>query len=169
MLQFFSNHLINMDLSCLLYKTETKKSLSPRHENVRSYERVGALVWWLWRRLMFQRLWVRILALYTGWTFFTYMFVVKFVMFVWKDKNKWKRGRGRPIFFKKTYIAIMGHQSPRHLRSRAAGCIMSNHLIRNCNQLIHLCKIELCQSNLIFGPKGAILESELRAWATANS
>ena len=25
------------------------------------------------KRLMFQRLWVRILALYTGWTFFTYI------------------------------------------------------------------------------------------------
>ena len=32
------------------------------------------------RRLLFQRLCVRIPAPYTGWTFFTYIFVVKFVM-----------------------------------------------------------------------------------------
>ena len=29
------------------------------------------------------------------------MYVVKIVMFVWKDENKLKRGRGLPIFFKK--------------------------------------------------------------------
>ena len=29
--------------------------------------------------------------------FFTYIFVVKFVICVWKDENKWKRGRGRHI------------------------------------------------------------------------
>ena len=45
------------------------------------------------RRLMFQRSWVRIPALYTGWTFFTYIFVVKFVMCL-KRRKKWKRGRG---------------------------------------------------------------------------
>ena len=44
-------------------------------------------------RLMFRRLWVRIPALYTGWTFFTF-FVVKIVI---KDKNKQKRGREWPI------------------------------------------------------------------------
>ena len=31
-------------------------------------------------RLMFQRLQVQIPALYTGWTFFTYLFAVKFLM-----------------------------------------------------------------------------------------
>ena len=31
---------------------------------------------------------------------FAHLFVVKIVMFVWKDKNKWKRGRGWPIFKK---------------------------------------------------------------------
>ena len=36
------------------------------------------------RRLMFQRLWVRIPAPYTGWTFFTYLSIVKFVIYVWK-------------------------------------------------------------------------------------
>ena len=49
------------------------------------------------RRLMFQRLWVRIPAPYTVWTFFTYLFVEKFVICVWKDENKWKRGRDWPI------------------------------------------------------------------------
>ena len=34
---------------------------------------------------------------------FTYVFVVKFEMCVWKDKNKWKRGRGGPIFLKKIF------------------------------------------------------------------
>ena len=39
------------------------------------------------KRLKFQRLWVRIPAPYTGWTFFT-IFVVKIVMmFVWKDRK----------------------------------------------------------------------------------
>ena len=47
------------------------------------------------RRLMLQRSWVWILAPYTGWTFFTYLFVVKFVMCVWKDENELKN---RPRF-----------------------------------------------------------------------
>ena len=34
-----------------------------------------------WRRLMFQRSWVRILASYTGWTFFH-------IWLFWKTKNK---------------------------------------------------------------------------------
>ena len=29
---------------------------------------------------------------------FSHLFVVKIVMCVWKDENKWKRGRGWPIF-----------------------------------------------------------------------
>ena len=33
--------------------------------------------------------------------FFTYVFLVTFVMCVWKDENKWKRGWGWPIFLKK--------------------------------------------------------------------
>ena len=39
------------------------------------------------RRLMFQRSWVWIPALYAGWTFFTCLFVLNFVMGVWKDKK----------------------------------------------------------------------------------
>ena len=35
---------------------------------------------------MFQKSCVRILALYTGWTFFTYVFVIKFVMCLKKMK-----------------------------------------------------------------------------------
>ena len=45
---------------------------------------------------MFGRLWVLIPAPYTGWTF-SHLFVVKIVMFVRKDENKQRRGRGRPI------------------------------------------------------------------------
>ena len=48
---------------------------------------------------LFQRLWVRIPAPYYGWTFFTFICICfKIVMFVWKYENKWKRGRGWPIF-----------------------------------------------------------------------
>ena len=39
------------------------------------------------RRLMFQRLWVWNPALYTWWTFFSQLFVVKIVMCVWKHEN----------------------------------------------------------------------------------
>ena len=53
-----------------------------------------------WRRLLFQRSWVRIPAPYTGWTFFNLYFFVKIVMFVWKDENKRKRGRALPLFKK---------------------------------------------------------------------
>ena len=45
-----------------------------------------------WRH-MFCRPWVQIPAPYTGWTFL-HLFVVKIVMFVWKDENKIRRGRG---------------------------------------------------------------------------
>ena len=57
------------------------------------------------KRLMFQRLWVRIQALYTGWTWhFSHIFVVKIVMMcVWKDENKLKRGRGWPTLKKVIY------------------------------------------------------------------
>ena len=49
-------------------------------------------------RLTIWRLWVRIQAPYTGWTFFTYI-CLKIVMFLcWKDENKQKRRRGWPFF-----------------------------------------------------------------------
>ena len=53
---------------------------------------------------MFQRLWVWIRHHILDGHFFTYLFDVKFVMCVWKDKNKWKRGQGWPIFFLKKYV-----------------------------------------------------------------
>ena len=53
------------------------------------------------RRRLFQRSWVWIPALYTGWTFFTHLFIVKILMCVWKDENKLKRGRGLAHFLKK--------------------------------------------------------------------
>ena len=41
------------------------------------------------RQLMSERLWVRIPALYTGWTLhFSRLFVVKIVLFVWKDRTR---------------------------------------------------------------------------------
>ena len=48
------------------------------------------------RRLIFRRSWVRISASYTGWTF-SHLFVVKIVLFVWKDENKRKKSREWPI------------------------------------------------------------------------
>ena len=39
------------------------------------------------KRLMFQMLWVRILAQYTGWTFFTYICCKNVMVFVWKDQK----------------------------------------------------------------------------------
>ena len=51
------------------------------------------------RSLMFWKLWVRIAAPFTGWTFFhAYLFVVIIVMCVWKDENKTKRGLDGPFF-----------------------------------------------------------------------
>ena len=57
------------------------------------------------RRLMFQRLGVQIPAPYTGWTF-SHLFVVKIEKCVWKDENKWKRGRGWPVLKKETLTLI---------------------------------------------------------------
>ena len=44
---------------------------------------------------------IRITAPYTGWTFLHIHICCKFVLCVWKDENKWKRGRCWPIFLKK--------------------------------------------------------------------
>ena len=50
--------------------------------------------------VMFQRSCVRILVLYTGWTwhFFTLICCKKLYCLFEKTKNKWKRGRVCPIF-----------------------------------------------------------------------
>ena len=51
------------------------------------------------RRLMFQKLWVRIPAPYTGWTsHFSHVFVVKIVWFVWKDQKINKKRPGLAHF-----------------------------------------------------------------------
>ena len=49
------------------------------------------------RRLVSWRLWVWIPALYTVWTFFTFI-CCKNWNFCLRRWNKWKRGRGLPIF-----------------------------------------------------------------------
>ena len=46
--------------------------------------------------------------------FFTYLFVVKFVMCAFKDENKRKRGRGWSIFFKKKQGGMVVYQSHRY-------------------------------------------------------
>ena len=48
------------------------------------------------RILVFWRLWVRIPAPYTGWTFF-HLFVVIIVMFVWKDEKHEKEAEDGPL------------------------------------------------------------------------
>ena len=55
------------------------------------------------RRLMFRRSWVRIPALYTGWTwvFFTLICCKKIYCLFEKTENKRKRGRSWPIFKKR--------------------------------------------------------------------
>ena len=61
--------------------------------------------WWL----MFERLWVRIPAPYTGWRFghFSHWFVVNIVCCLFeKTKNKRRRGRGWPILKNKTYLSV---------------------------------------------------------------
>ena len=37
---------------------------------------------------------------------FSHLIVVKIVMFVWKDENKWKRGRGWPILKKTSNLRL---------------------------------------------------------------
>ena len=61
------------------------------------------------RRLEFQRSWVRILVLFTEWKYhFSHIFVVRIIMFFFeKTENKWKRGRGWPIFLKKNTPSSM--------------------------------------------------------------
>ena len=54
-----------------------------------------------WKRLTFRRSWVRILAPYTGWTFFPHIFVVKIVMmFVWKRPKINEKEAGVSPFLK---------------------------------------------------------------------
>ena len=50
-------------------------------------------------QLMYERSWVRILALYTGCTFghFSHLFGVKIIIVFEKTENKQKRGRGWSI------------------------------------------------------------------------
>ena len=53
------------------------------------------------RRLVFRRLWVRLLVL-DRHIIFSHIFVVRIVMmFVWKDENKWKEAAGMAHFLKK--------------------------------------------------------------------
>ena len=52
--------------------------------------------------------WVCILAPYPGRTIFAYLFVVKFVMSVWKDQNKWKKRPGWPILCKNIFCHHWG-------------------------------------------------------------
>ena len=57
-----------------------------------------------WWRLTFERSWVRIPAPNTGLTFLpTHWFAVKIILY-WKTENKWKRGQGWSIFFKKKIL-----------------------------------------------------------------
>ena len=54
---------------------------------------------WLGRRIIISRSWVQILALDTGWTFFT-LICRKFVLFDWEDRKEMKK-RPRLALLKK--------------------------------------------------------------------
>ena len=62
------------------------------------------------RRLMFQRSWVQIPAPYTGWTFF-HIYLLQNCNVVWKDGNKWKRGRDGQ--FNKTFFCLLHKRKSR--------------------------------------------------------
>ena len=70
---------------------------------------------------------------------FSYLFVVRIVMFVWKDKNKWKRGRVGP-FFQKTYLI-------RHTQSQLANFPVSSWI--TCTYKICSCSTEKSTQNRI--------------------
>ena len=77
-------------------------------------ERVGRKPWssGYGRRLMFWRSWIWIPVPYTGWTwhFSTLICCKNCIVCLKKTKNKRKRGRGWPIFYKKKWnFAKSGH------------------------------------------------------------
>ena len=41
---------------------------------------------------------------------FSHLFVVKIVTFVWKDKNKQKKGRRDGPFFEKNYVNLLAYR-----------------------------------------------------------
>ena len=88
--------------------------------------------------------------------FFTYLFVVKFVMCVWKDENKWKRGWGWAIFIKKCVGSLRNrelllaggrvyeHWRPHNSHSGGSGGLRRDSNQRSerkdqktCNKLLH--------------------------------
>ena len=96
------------------------------------------------RRLMNWRLWVRFPATYTGWTFFhIYLFVVKFVMCVWNDENKWKRGCGWPLFkkYQKTlFYSLLLSKKMRWTDSKIGSCnvhLTNNSINGSCEKSAH--------------------------------
>ena len=60
------------------------------------------------RQLMFERSWVRILAPYTGWTFFTLICCKNCVVCLKRPKINEKEARVGPIFFKTTWTCFRG-------------------------------------------------------------
>ena len=93
------------------------------------------------RRLMFQKSWVQIQAPYTGWTF-SHLFVVKNVMFVWKDKNKHKKSPGMAHIFKNKKSVWWPHPFTLNGKSENRSptlCLLMNHEpgIKNGNLIWH--------------------------------
>ena len=67
---------------------------------------LGAVVSWLWEETQVPKV-VRANPDTVYWMdIFSNLFVVKIVICIWKDENKWKRGRDRPIFLKKTWAIV---------------------------------------------------------------
>ena len=63
---------------------------------------------------------------------FSHLFVVKIVICVWEDENKWKRGRGWPIFLKKK-MAAYSVNWPQSCFTFARSYPYSNVLLHFCH------------------------------------
>ena len=68
--------------------------------------RVGALVQWLWEETLAPKVVGSNPSTVYWMDIFSHLFVVQLVMFVWKDKNKGKRGLGWPFFKKKQLKSV---------------------------------------------------------------
>ena len=64
------------------------------------------------RRLKFQRLWVRIPARYTGWTFLTFICSHNCIICLKRSKITKKRPRLAPFFLKKLLFSPPGNSGP---------------------------------------------------------
>ena len=97
---------------------------------------------------MFQRSWVLVPALYTGWTFFTYYCCKNCNVWLKRPKINQKRGRGWPIFLKNKedcpFLSAAKGQRPRNCLSCCCSCwcyqwVDYDNLHMNCQWYTYLC------------------------------